>query len=119
MEQGVGLNPALLPSATQNLATSNGEDLLTESSLNIILEEEARQFFEDSNPRIMLQISRDGGYTYGTELWIKMGAIGQYRRRAEWRRLGVSRSFVFKFRITDPVKVVIISATAMLTQAAK
>lgn len=119
MEQGSGLNPDLLPSPTQNLATSEGQDLLTESNLNIILEEEIRVLFEDSNPRIMLQISRDGGYTYGTEMWIKMGAIGQYRRRAEWRRLGVSRSFVFKFRITDPIKVVILSATAMITQAAK
>lgn len=119
MEQGVGINPVLLPSTTQNLTTNSNEDLLTENLYNIILEEEARQFFEDSNPRIMLQISRDGGYTYGNEMWIKMGALGQYRRRAEWRRLGVSRSYVFKFRITDPIKVVILSATAMLTQAAK
>ena len=70
-------------------------------------------------PQIMLQISRDGGYTYGNEMWVNMGSLGQYRRRAEWRRLGVSRSYVFKFRITDPIKVVILSATAMLTQAAK
>lgn len=72
-----------------------------------------------THPSVMLQVSRDGGYTYGDELWCKVGSLGQYLRRAEWRRLGVSRSFVFKFRVTDPIKVVLMSATAMSTQAAK
>jgi hypothetical protein len=45
--------------------------------------------------------------------------MGEYNKRAEWRRLGVSRNFVFKFRITDPVKVILIAAAAMATQADK
>jgi hypothetical protein len=58
----------------------------------------------------MLQISRDGGHTWGKELWTTFGKIGQYLSRAEWRRLGMSRDWLFKLRITDPVKVVMIAA---------
>jgi hypothetical protein len=74
---------------------------------------------QGSNPQIMLQVSRDGGFTYGNEMWTSFGRMGEYNKRAEWRRLGVSRNFVFKFRITDPVKVILIAAAAMATQADK
>lgn len=74
---------------------------------------------QGSNPQIMLQVSRDGGFTYGNEMWTSFGRMGEYNKRAEWRRLGVSRNFVFKFRITDPVKVIFIAAAAMATQADK
>lgn len=74
---------------------------------------------QGSNPQIMLQVSRDGGYTYGNEMWTSFGAQGEFLKRAEWRRLGVSRNYVFKFRISDPVKVVFISAAAYATEAAK
>ena len=74
---------------------------------------------QGQTPQIMLQVSRDGGYTYGNEMWTSFGQAGQYLRRAEWRRLGVSRNYVFKFRITDPVKVVMMSAAAYATEAAK
>jgi hypothetical protein len=74
---------------------------------------------QGSNPQIMLQVSRDGGFAYGNEMWTSFGRMGEYNKRAEWRRLGVSRNFVFKFRITDPVKVIFIAAAAMATQADK
>lgn len=74
---------------------------------------------QGSDPQVMLQVSRDGGYTYGDEMWVSPGAMGEYLKRAEWRRLGVSRSFVFKFKISDPVKVVLINAAAYATEAAK
>jgi len=61
---------------------------------------------QGSDPQIMLQISRDGGHTWGDELWRPMGKIGQYLRRATWNRLGRSRDWLFKVRVTDPVKIV-------------
>lgn len=63
------------------------------------------------NPQVMLSISKDNGHTYGTEQWCDLGAIGEFRNRAIWRRLGQSRDWVFKFRITDPVKRVILGAS--------
>ena len=65
---------------------------------------------QGDSPSIMLQISRDGGHTWGNEMWTKIGKIGEFTHRAEWRRLGRSRDWVFKLRITDPVKIVIIQA---------
>ena len=68
------------------------------------------------DPQIMMQISRDGGHTWGNELWRSFGEVGQYGRRAVWRRLGRSRDWVFKFRITDPVKVVFVAAWGRVSQ---
>jgi hypothetical protein len=62
---------------------------------------------QGSNPQVMLQVSKDNGHTWGNELWTSIGAIGKYLTRAFWTRLGTSRDWLFKFRITDPVKVVI------------
>lgn len=74
---------------------------------------------QGKNPQAMLQVSRDGGYTWGNEMWTNFGNQGEYLKRAEWRRLGVSRNYVFKFRISDPVKVVLIGAAAYATEAQK
>ena len=67
---------------------------------------------QGSDPQIMLQISRDGGHTYGSELWRSFGRIGKYLARANWLRLGRARDWIFKIRISDPVKVVLVSAWA-------
>lgn len=64
----------------------------------------------NTQPTVMLQISRDGGNTYGNEKWTNLGTSGQNYKRAEWRRLGHARDFLFKIRITDPIKVVLIAA---------
>jgi hypothetical protein len=62
------------------------------------------------NPQVMLTISRDGGHTWGRDLPTYMGKLGSYLTRAEWRKLGQARDWVFKIRITDPIKAVIIAA---------
>lgn len=66
---------------------------------------------QGDNPQVMMSISKDNGHTYGTEQWCTMGAIGTFKTRAIWRRLGQARDWVFKFRITDPVKRVILGAS--------
>lgn len=67
------------------------------------------------NPQAMLRWSDDGGHTWSNEAWTEIGRIGEYRTRVRWRRLGRSRDRVFEVTITDPVKVVIIGATAEVT----
>jgi hypothetical protein len=62
-------------------------------------------------PQAMLQVSKDNGHTWGNESWVSMGAIGDFLCRSIWRRLGLARDWLFKIRITDPVKVVITSAS--------
>lgn len=65
---------------------------------------------QGSDPQIMLQISKDGGHTWGAERWVSMGKLGQYSRRAKWNRLGQSRNWTFKLKISDPVKRVLLGA---------
>jgi hypothetical protein len=65
---------------------------------------------QGSDPQAMLQWSDDGGHTWSNEHWRSIGAIGQTRTRVIWRRLGMSRDRVYRVRISDPVKVVLIGA---------
>lgn len=101
------------------LATEDDRILTTELGAQLISGYDTESVPVIFNPQAMLQISRDGGYTWGNELWSSFGQVGQYLHRAEWRRLGVSRNYVWKFRITDPVKVVLIGAAAYATEAEK
>lgn len=66
---------------------------------------------QGSVPQVMLQISRDGGNTWGAEMWASAGKIGKYKTVVEWRRLGTSDRWTFKIRVTDPVKRVFASAS--------
>lgn len=65
---------------------------------------------QGEDPQVMMSRSRDGGKTYGNEQWRSIGRVGQYKARAIWNRLGQAFDWVYKFRVTDPVKVVIIAA---------
>lgn len=65
---------------------------------------------QGSNPKMMLQISKDGGHTYNNEIWVPMGKQGEYRRRAVYRNLGRARDWLFRVRVTDPIKTVWVAA---------
>jgi len=67
---------------------------------------------QGNEPKAMLRWSDDGGRTWSNEHWVSMGKIGEYSFRARWRRLGQFRQRAFWLRISDPVKVSIISAYA-------
>lgn len=62
---------------------------------------------QGSNPQIMLQVSTDGGKTYSNEIWRTIGAQGSYKTKVIWHRLGYAYNMCFKYRITDPIKVII------------
>lgn len=64
------------------------------------------------DPQLMLRWSDDGGHTWSNGHVASMGEVGEYTRRARWRRLGWARDRVFEVTITDPVKVIMIGATA-------
>jgi hypothetical protein len=65
---------------------------------------------QGSQPKLMMQYSKDGGHTWSNEVWRDIGAIGEFKWRALFLRLGRGRDWVFRFRITDPVKTVFIGA---------
>jgi hypothetical protein len=68
------------------------------------------------NPQIMLTYSKNNGKTWSAELWKSLGAVGHYFTRVIWRRLGQSFDWLFKLRITDPVKVTLIYTDVVAEQ---
>ena len=61
----------------------------------------------------MLRWSDDGGHTWSNEHWVGIGKIGEYGRRAIWRRLGMTlklRDRVYELSGSDPVKIAIMGA---------
>ena len=65
---------------------------------------------QDSNPMVMLDTSDDGGKTFGNERWMPAGKIGEYTKRLIWNRMGSSRDRIFRIKMTDPVKWVVLGA---------
>ena len=64
------------------------------------------------DPQITLERSKDGK-TWSGPIARSIGKIGEYNRRAIWRRNGrASRFEIFRFTLTDAVKPVIIQLTA-------
>lgn len=65
------------------------------------------------DPAIRMDFSRNGGKTFEFDRQRKLGKIGEYSRRAIWRRNGrIPRFAVLRFTLTDAVKPVIIALTA-------
>ena len=67
---------------------------------------------DSPDPQITLERSKDGK-TWSGPISRSIGKIGEYARRAIWRRNGrASRFEIFRFTLTDAVKPVIIQLTA-------
>lgn len=62
------------------------------------------------DPQIVLSWSNDGGYTFGTIYPASVGALGQYRTRVIWRKLGIGRDRVFEVVTSDPVPYRLVGA---------
>lgn len=62
-------------------------------------------------PQVMLQVSNDGGQTWGNEHWRSLGAIGQRKTRVGWHRLGMARDRRYRLRVSAPAKKTILGAT--------
>lgn len=60
------------------------------------------------DPQVMLRLSRDGGRTWGSEIWRSAGKIGEYGKRVRWERLGMARNLVARtaFALPVPFRVV-------------
>ena len=83
------------------------------SSVQIYFESGGGNSFLGRDPKASMRWSSDAGQTWTNEYWRDVGAIGKYKQRAIWRRLGRARDRVYEMRLTDPVKWVIVSAELM------
>jgi hypothetical protein len=57
---------------------------------------------QGSDPQVMLRKSRNGGRTWGPELWRRTGKPGEYGRRVRWNRLGSGRDIAVEVVVSDP-----------------
>lgn len=58
---------------------------------------------QGSDPVILLRLSKDGGFTWGNEIQMGIGSIGQYTKRVFTTRLGMGRQWVAEITCSDPV----------------
>lgn len=58
-----------------------------------------------ASPIIEMRLSRDAGKTWGVWKGAQLGLAGEYRKRVEWRALGLASqpAFLAEFRLSDPV----------------
>jgi hypothetical protein len=113
-----------------DLATEAGDELTTEANDNFALIADSPDYpipfvppmllattsylaTPGYDPQVMLRWSDDAGHTWSNERWTSIGRIGQYGKRAFWRRLGMTmkiRDRVYEISGTDPVKIAIMGA---------
>lgn len=62
------------------------------------------------NPQIMMQMSNDGGFTWGNERWLSIGSQGQYKTRIKFWRLGKSKDRCYRVVVSDPIPVAFVDA---------
>jgi hypothetical protein len=74
------------------------------------------QVGQGSNPKVMLQVSKNGGNSWSNEIWKDLGKTGEYSYRCKWTGLGLGRLFVIKVVISDPVKVMMVGAKCRFEQ---
>jgi hypothetical protein len=73
---------------------------------------------QGSSPIVMESHSDDGGKTWSDARNAGMGAIGENKWRAVWLAMGSFRQRIIKFRVSDPVDVVMLKAHADVTTGA-
>ena len=81
--------------------TARCDDILFQGSRGVGLE-------DGSDPQIQMRYSDTSGHAWVDWRARSLGKIGDYRRKAVWRRLGTMRSpgRLVEFRVTDPVQAV-------------
>ena len=66
---------------------------------------------QGENPRIMIEYSDDGGYTWKHGSWPKVGRLGERTLQVEFFNLTKFYDRIFRIVTTDPVSYSIFSAT--------
>ena len=67
---------------------------------------------ENAKPLIMLDWSDDKGRTWSNDRQESLGGIGEYKKRLIFRRLGQSFNRVFRVRMTDAARLILLGAKA-------
>ena len=87
----------------------NGGDEFAVTCLQLVMD--TGQVPQSADYHITMEVSRDGGRTFGSPRPRTVGLVGQYKTpNVKWDRLGSALDFVFRFTLTDPIPFVITDA---------
>lgn len=59
---------------------------------------------QGSDPQLVLEVSKDGGRTFGNQRFLSMSRVGVYDQRVIARRVANGRDVVLRLTMTDPVR---------------
>lgn len=112
----------------QNAETDDGNPIIRERTAPCVSPHATRLIFDEvelicqvgqptnTKPQVMLDWSDDRGKTWSndrlTELANDIGAIGEYEKRVIFRRLGQSFGRVFRVRMSDSGRLILLGAKA-------
>lgn len=65
-----------------------------------------------SAPVCNLEISNDGGITYGSPLTRQLASVGDYKKVIEWLRAGRARNRVVRWTMNEPIDMVLVDLYA-------
>jgi hypothetical protein len=65
---------------------------------------------QGSDPMILLEVSFDGGSSFGNVKPKSLGRQGEYKRQVKWNALGTGREVVFRLTLSDPISLTIYQA---------
>ncbi len=74
---------------------------------------------QGSDPQVTLDWSDDGGHTWSNARSRSAGGIGQYNKRIIFTGLGMSRNRIYRVRVSDPVKWVLIEGYVDVEETAQ
>jgi hypothetical protein len=73
----------------------------------------------EQEPHVIVNISRDGGFTWGPDYHISLGKVGQFKQRVRKAVNGRGRLPCFRVWWTDPVDTALINAYLQVTKGAQ
>lgn len=74
------------------------------------------ELFPGKIPALLFRLSTDGGQTWGPQIQMGLGEVGQYGYRTYLNNLGSGRNLVGEVATTDPVPVYLLDCLASITQ---
>lgn len=92
-----------LPQFNSSLMGTPGKRLLMDKAKFILQTGVGLASGQGLEPKIMVQYSKDGGATWSTERWLKMGRMGQYFIKSELWEMVSFYDITFKLTVSDPV----------------
>jgi len=69
----------------------------------------------ETEATVALQLSKDSGKTWENKNYSKTGAIGDYKKRVKWQRLGQARDAIVKIIISDAIPIRILGLWARIS----